>query len=805
MPQGTEATIVQTNFTAGEVSPRMLGRVDVERYKNGAKYIENCLPLIHGGCKSAPGTKFVASTKYADKKARLIRFEFSKTQAHMLEFGHLYMRVFNQDGSQVMSGGSPYEIVTPFTESQLFEMEYVGGSDTIFLFHESVFPQRLQRYDSDYWVIGNAPFVVEPFAEQGRKPAAALTLSASTVGTGRTFTAGSAVFLHADVGRSISYRGGSAVITGYTSTTVVTCTIEMAFESTSIASGDWTLEGSPQRSCSPSKHEPVGEEITLTLSEAEKTITGLSHDATSTVTVTANNHGYTTGDSVNISQAVPAAYNGTYSITVTDSNNFNYTLSPDPGTVSTLGLAKRLNQSAGWRSDDVGKYVRINSGLCEITNYVSTAVVQAKIKQALSADVAAPALAWSLESTVWSSTLGYPRCGTFYEQRLVVAGSTYYPHSFWASRTGEYLNFELGTNDDDAIYYTLSVSEHNPILHLEKIKRQLSALTSGGEFTITGGVDKPLTPSNIQIDDPTDYGCNDVRPVRVGNELCYIQRAGTKLRAMAYQFEKDSFGSIDLTKLSEHITSPGIVDLAYQQEPESIVWGVRSDGVMVTMCIDRDENVISWARQTTDGEYESVESIPGDTGDDTWVEVKRTINGATVRYIERFDNAVYSLHSAVTGTSSIGAATWTGLDHLEGETVDIVADGAVMQQQAVSGGQVTLERSAYAVQIGLPVRPSLTTLNPELVTQSGSSQGNRVSVSEVTLRVLDTVGLKINGTYKDFRRLGSELLDQPPPSYTGDLSLELLGINTTFELLIEADNPLPFHVLAVIKKLTVNS
>ena len=227
------ADIVQTNFTAGEVSPRMLGRVDIERYKNGVQEMRNCKPLIHGGAKTLEMIRYNATAKNADRLCILMRFKFSRTEANILEIGHQYIRFFNADRTQVMDGGSPYEITTIYSESELRELEFAAAADTILIFHQDHPVQRLRRFANDYWVIDDAPFDPQPFSEMGHKPATTLTLSAATVGSGRTFTAGAAAFLAADVGRRITYNGGVALITGYTSTTVVTCTIETAFESTS--------------------------------------------------------------------------------------------------------------------------------------------------------------------------------------------------------------------------------------------------------------------------------------------------------------------------------------------------------------------------------------------------------------------------------------------------------------------------------------------------------------------------------------------------------------------------------------------
>lgn len=711
-------TINQTNFTAGEISPRMLGRVDIARYQNGAEIIENAWPVVHGGCTRRDGTLQVAAAKIPAKRTRLIPYVFNEAQSYMCEFGDLYVRIFFSDGTY-----SGVELVSPYTEAMLFAMEYVQGADTMFLFHNQVPIHRLRRITDLQWSLAPAPFVTKPFDEKGISFTTSATINDTTVGTGRIFTSSVAAFLASDVNREIWSGGGIGKITAVTSSTVATVQVVTAFPVTPMAA--WALKGSPQTTVTPSAVGTVGNVISLTLG------------------------------------------------------------------------------AAGWRSDDVGKFVKVNSGLIEITVYSSSTVVSGIVRAANTSTVAAPANAWSLEGSVWNDIDGYPRAGTLYMQRLAVAGSPNFPQTIWLSRIGEYLNFELGTKDDDALSYNLTSDQINPVLHMAQINA-LIPLTYGGEFTATGGVEKPITPTNIQTKNPSAYGCNSVRPVRIGNELYFVQKAGRKLRAMAYKYDSDSYGSPDMSVLSEHATTSGVVDMAYQQEPESILFMVRNDGVLATMTVDRDQDVIGWARQVTDGKFESVAAIPVAGGEQVWAVVNRTVNGVQTRYIERFVQGV-QVDAGIQGTSGPGSAVWSGLAHLEGKTVDIVADGVVMQQQVVAGGSVTLSRKAHAVQIGLPFKTMIKTLTPEVQGATGSAQGNSMRVGEISLRFLETVGCKINGQPIAFRNLGSNTLDKPPAPFTGVHPMENLGWERgEASLVIEQDQPLPFHLLNVIKKMSIN-
>lgn len=711
-------TLVQTNFTAGEVSPRMLGRVDLARYQNGAETIENAWPVIHGGANRRDGTLLVAAAKFPDKKCRLIPYVFNTQQAYMCEFGDFYVRIYYPNGTY-----TGVELASPYAHTMLERVDYVQGADTMFIFNSAIPVHRLRRLADTEWSLAPAPFVTKPFDEKGIDFTTSITFSDPTVGTGRTATSAVSAFLAADVDREIWSGGGVAKITAVSSATVATVEILNAF--TAAVRPTWSLKGSPQTTNTLSAATPVGGVVTMTLG------------------------------------------------------------------------------AAGWRSNDVGKFVKINGGLLEISVYTSTTVVSGIIRSAPTSAVASPANAWSLEASVWNDIDGYPGAGTLYEQRLALGGSVNYPQTIWESRTSEYLNFELGTKDDDALSYNLSSDQINPILHMGQINA-LIPLTYGGEFTVSGGVEKAITPTNIRAKNPSVYGCNRVRPVRIGNELYFVQRANRKLRAMAYKYDSDTFGSPDMSVLSEHATKSGIVDMAYQQEPESILYLVRADGVMATMTVDRDQDVIGWARQITDGAFESCASIPIPDGDQVWCIVRRSVNGQNVRYIERFTQGI-RVDCGVSATSGPGASVWGGLAHLEGKTVDIVADGIVMQQQVVAGGQVTLPRNAFAVQIGLNFITKIKTLTPEVQGSTGSVQGNSMRIGEITLRFLETTGCKVNGQIIAFRSTGAGTLDQPPELFTGVHRMENLGWERgQASITITQEQPLPFQLLSVIKKATFN-
>ena len=820
-------TYNQTNFTSGVLSPSVFGRTDVARYSNAAKALINVLVNVHGGAQRRPGGRFIAGTKTDARRSRLIPFVFSRTQAYVIELGHLYMRFYLQSGGQIMVGSAPYEIPSPYTEDEIWDVDFTQGADTMFLFHPLVPTQALKRFASDNWTVSAASWITQPYDEIGHQfPATQLSLSSKDVNLNQIFTSSVAVFMSSDVGRRIIGKtGGQADIIAVTAANEVHVNTTEAFPSTLLDVYQWTLADTPQAAITPSAANPVGAAITLTAPNTVTptygpilTLNGLNQTGTTVTATVTGGHGFGAGQAVVVENCFPPGYNGTYNVTVIDAQNFSYTAPAGLGSVSQLGTVKSVTNvvttTPTWRASDVGKFVSINGGLVRIDAYISDIQVRGIIVKELSSAVSAQANAWVLMGSVWSSQLGYPSTGAFYEQRLTLAGSPSYPQTTWGSRTGQYFDFTQGSDDDDGFSFTLpATGEINPINRLTSAS-VLLPLTEGAEFTMYGGVEKPLTPTNAQIKPRSFYGAADAKPIKVGSEILFVQRANKRVRALAYDADAGAYSAQDLTVLAEHLMDSGIVELAYQQEPRSCVWAAMGDGTMNTMTLDRTEQVTAWTQQMTDGAYESVASIPNATGNEVWAIVRRTVNGVDRRYVERFDPGLHC-DCAVTGAAGVAQSTWSGLSHLEGKTVWAKRDGYFCGSYAVSGGQITLDKPALAVEIGLPYESTIDLLTPEIATGEGSAQSNRMSTSGVFVRVLGTAGVwvdtgDIDQTYRDqfvsSRLFGNDILDRPAPDTELLAELGQLGWEQgKSPLTIKQKQPYDFHVLGVIRTFTVNS
>jgi hypothetical protein len=788
---------IQTNFTAGEISPRMFGRVDLPQYANAAATMENAYPVIQGGAVRSPGSRYVAETKTSGA-AWLVPFVFSTTQAYVLEFGVGYIR-FYRDKAQLVSG-TPVEVASPYAAADLPALEFTQQADTLIVFHPGYYPRRLVRESDTRWKFTTVPFLVEPAEEVGEAPNVTCTLSATTGSI--TATAGSSLWTQADVGRQIAFGTGLATITAYTSATQVSATVVDAFSTTALPSGGWVLTESPKTQCTPSATGPEGTGVTLT-----------------------------TG-------------------------------------------------TAAWKSTsyDAGAYVWINDGLVEITSVTSGTVANGIVRVPLASAAAAASGGWRRMPKVWGTRFGFPSTGVFHDQRLIAAGAPGLPGYVWGTRIGEYLNFARGTNDDDGFSFEMVSAEYNRVLHLVA-SRVLVPLTSGGEFAVSGSGDQVLGPVSARRAALSDYGCGQARPVRFGNDIIFVQASGRKIRALAYTSEREGYTAPDLTRFAEHVTESGIIQMAMQREPESLLWCVRADGTLAVLTLYReaqeaDQGLNGWSRRVTDGWYESVCRIPAGGVDQVWAVVRRTVNGVTKRYVEVFEDerntdasvvgttfATVSGASWATGTVTItrnahgyttgdtvrhrrfapagyngdyvvtvtgpntytyalatnpgtvstlgqagkATATWSGLSHLEAKSCDVLADGVVMPRQTVASGAVTLPRAAYEVEIGLPYTSTIKLLPIEVSPGTGSSQGSQLSVHDVIVRLKGTLGLTIEGVTIPFRQFGASILDREVPPFTGDKRLgRLSNLSDGGVVTLQQQQPLPFHVLAVVRKFTFN-
>mgnify|MGYP003110661256 CR=1 FL=1 len=493
-------------------------------------------------------------------------------------------------------------------------------------------------------------------------------------------------------------------------------------------------------------------------------------------------------------------------------NTTSTTMTPSATTGSGITITASANTFA---STDVDRLIRFSNGYAKITGFNSATEVDADVKDDF--DNTTATSDWKLGA--FSDTTGHPSCVSFFEQRLVFAGTTNEPQTLYFSKAGDYENMTTGVNADDAMVYTIASNQVNRIRYL-KSQRTLIVGTTGGEFTVSAdGTDAAITPTNITIKRQSAYGSADVDAQAAGNSILFLQKAKRKIRELQYNFDVDGYVAADLTILNDAVTTSGINEMAYQQEPDSILWCVRDDGVLAGLTYQRGENVIAWHKHIFGGSFssgdavcESIATISGDlTEDELWVIVKRTIDGNTVRYIECFANFDFDetdatdfrfldSHLTYDGSATISI---TGLDHLEGETVGVLADGATHADKTVSSGSITLDRSTEKAVVGLKYGSVLQTMRIEGGAAEGTSQGKTKRISKVVLRLFETVGAKVGPTEDNLEtipfRSSSDPMDTPVSTLiAGDKEIEFRDdYNSDGFIVVKQDQALPLSVLAI--------
>lgn len=440
--------------------------------------------------------------------------------------------------------------------------------------------------------------------------------------------------------------------------------------------------------------------------------------------------------------------------------------------------------------------LRVGNKEVHITSVNSPTVVTATVIQTLSGTGAT--IDWAEQA--FSSVRGYPATVAFHQDRLVIGGSRDMPNRLWLSKSGDLFNFDLGTGlDDESIEFAILSDQVNAIRGIFS-GRHLQVFTSGAEWMVTGD---PLTPTSVQLNRQTRVGSRVDRyipPVAVDGATIFMARNGGEVREFLYTDVEQAYQATDLALVSRHVLGRPI-----DQDFDAVrrlLFIVREDGKFATLTIYRAEQVAAWTLHDTQGQVRSVSVV----GDDVYLLVAR--NGEY--FIEMFSDGL-NLDSALTGEVGVPATEWSGLDHFEGMSVCIVADGVVLDNQTVAGGQVTLEEPASVVEIGLPYTHIIKPLPPSAIGDGVPTR--KLRLVEAVFRLKDTKALRLDvgRGLRDIslRQFGEEeMLDVPPPLASGDIRVRALGWQKELsESLwrIEQSAPLPFTLLSVMTEMKINN
>ena len=749
----------QSSFAAGELSPDMYGRIDFNKYDVGLSDCTNMYPLPFGGVVSRPGTEYIFTLADSDKKVQLIPFQVSTKVSYVLVFvsdGNLY---FLTSRGVLLSGDgiTPYSIKHTYTDEEIGLLKYAQSADVIFLTVNTHRPMKLSRYGATDWrfetfVTDGGPFMSTNDTD--------ITLSYD----GSAITASADLFKKSDVSRWL--RLDEAVAAHSDSFTAVEGALAYTGQPVP-CKGDWSI-------------------------------------------------------------IMSASFNGEFGLEVSRDGkktweNLQKWKTKDVGTLQDSGseddlcwvrLTATATEAGGIVQLNVDSFV--NSAYAQISSYESPTKVYVKFTTNVQdknfgvVENFKNQYYYAFDS--WNDDNGYPKSVAFYQDRLCFASTMKEPLGVWLSAVGDYYNFktEIDSQDDDSISINLvsqSLNESNSLVS----KNDLLSFTPGGTWRINSrNPAQGLTAATIAASQQSFEGANSLQPLVINDRVLYVLELGATVRDISYDYTVDSYKGDDLTLLSRHLfRDNSIVSWCYAQEPDSLIWAVRDDGVLLSLTYVKEQDVYAWAKHTTNGKFVAVQSIPGDGVTDVYVIVERQ----NKLYVEVISKRYGSMKESTTlnymDCSAVysdeeGATEISGLDFLEGLTVQIFADGSIKPEQQVVGGKIKLQSPAKYVRVGLGYSKTLTTMNLDVQRQDGTSQGRKKRAAVIKVLLNNSYGgkIKTTGAIDDIRIDGMKL----PKTYNSPIELQSgifrNAVNASQDenlfVTVSQMDPLPINVLALM-------
>lgn len=409
----------------------------------------------------------------------------------------------------------------------------------------------------------------------------------------------------------------------------------------------------------------------------------------------------------------------------------------------------------------------------------------------------------------------YPGAVSYFEQRRWFAGTINQPQNVWGTKSGTESNmsYSLPTRDDDSINIRVSAREANTIRHLVPIST-LALLTSSAEWRLTSVNTDAITPTSISVRPQSYIGASNVQPLLVNNNLLYGAARGGHVREMAYNWQAQGFVTGDLSLRAPHLfDGKNIVDMAYAKAPQPICWFVSDSGKLLGLTYVPEQQVGAWWWNDTDGAFESCTVVAEGNEDVLYVIVNRTIAGVAKRYVERMASRRFATKAdaffvdAGLTYSGAGATVISGLSHLEGKTVSILADGSVFPQAVVTGGQITLQTAASKVQVGLPITADLQTLPLAMQIDGSFGQGRQKNVNKAWLRVYNSGGISI-GPDADHLVPVKQRTNEPYNAPTALKSEEIPVMLTpswadSGQIFVRQSDPLPLTIVSLTLEVAI--
>lgn len=793
----------QPSFTGGELSPALWARVDLTKYASGLKTAVNLFIHPHGGASNRAGFEFIREVKDSSNPVRMIPFQFNTEQSYVLEFGDKYFRVF-KDGGVILSGGAPYEKVTPYSASHVGRLVFVQEADVMYIVHPDYPIQKLSRLADDNWTLTAVTF------QPSIQPPTGVAASAS-----------------------FKYRSGEWANFGFRVSSVS-------------ATGAESAAGSQSNAVRHQWKEDDGRFIRVTWNKVSGAVSYNVYLSTTSKqgfvgSAFSNEIEFPTGDIIGDLGPIPGTSESgappvpsntkafilfgkecTYVVSAVDDDTGEESLPSSSATVRNDMTYKGNRNTITWNAvPNAGYYAvyRMDNG---VYGYIGKTETTEFVDENITPDTSDGP---QEGRNPFSGANNYPRCVTFIEQRLAFASTYKEPQAVWMSQSGNYENFNLASpaKASDAVTLRIRAREVNEIRSMLPL-RGLMLLTSGAEWVVSGGTQSDaIAPNAIKIDNQGFRGSSIVQPIVVGNIVLFAQDRGGVVRDFSYEFSNDAYVGKDLTILSRHMfEGKSIKSWAYAQAPHSIIWTVMDDGSLVSLTYMKEHDVWAWTRHRSgaDAVFEDVVQVAEGNEDAVYFVIRRRIGGVWKRYIERLHTREFSdIKDAFFVDSGLtyegpSAKVISGLDHLEGQELVALSNGNVVRGLTVTGGSVTLPNATTKAHIGLPYEAALQTLDIDLgnIPELGTVQGRSKSISNIVLRVEQTRGIFVgphdgdrdSDKLVEYKQRETEAWNEAIRLYTGDISMTPHWDWTDGgNMWVKQFDPLPMTILAVMPDVTV--
>ena len=833
--------ILKPSFAAGELSPALYGRTDLAKYDIGAACLENFIVLRYGGIRRRPGLKYLANT-YENKKARLIPFNYSVGDNYVIEITAGKFK-FYRDGRLLMNGSSAVEVANNFSEEDLAEIKYTQSADMIFITHPKHFPMSLTRNSATDWSFSKLDISAGPFEDAN----VGETKISSSATTGDVTLTASADYFTSDMEGQL-LKIGHTMKSQYIK---FNAKIKQAKTSIDLKQGTvfvLDIDGIDTLTFDKIKvtWDGSGKDFTdkFSFDATTKTLTCIDNNfRQSIITLFKNTTMFSvaieySGD-VSDSGEVLLPPNGTIYVetfgfwsgtiilqrfdddtdtwvdlrsqTNNHTSNYNFTETNESNVVKKYRIFSNDFDDTLWPNENEKQkgYVVLQCfasgyyGIVKITQVNSARNASATVIRRLAETTATS----DFSMQAWSVTKGFPACVGFYEDRLVFAGSKKHPQTYWLSKTGDYLNFDVSVpqQDDDAITGTLNNGQMNGIKAMVAFG-ELILLTAGGEYKLSGG-NNAITPSNQQAKAQEYRGINNLMPIVCGGRIVYIQSMGSIVRDFSYSYEQDKYTGDDVSLLASHLfEGHTIVSIAYQQTPNSIVWCVRDDGVLLGMTYIKEQDVFAWHKHTTQGKFVDVCCISGEAEDNAYFVVER--DGK--HYIEMMASQIdvddekqqYFVDSYTEDTDT---NIVEGLERLEGKDVQILADGSVFPSAKVVNNKVALGAKVDRVVVGLGYASTLETMPIEFNGNDGTFLSRKKRLSKLMILFKNSRG----GLFGCKGNKLAEIKWRSSEAYGDSIKLKtgkqyVVPASTwtdTLSVVVKQEDPLPMSILSIVPEI----